>query len=63
MATATSSTNQGWDLAFITNHLGPFAFSQALIPHLPDGTNVVFTCSAVEDPERPDRAAAVLLSG
>jgi NAD(P)-dependent dehydrogenase (short-subunit alcohol dehydrogenase family) len=52
MPTATSNTTRGWDLAFTTNHLGPFAFTQALIPHLPDGTNVVFTCSAVEDPER-----------
>jgi NAD(P)-dependent dehydrogenase (short-subunit alcohol dehydrogenase family) len=52
MPTATSTTAQGWDLAFTTNHLGPFAFTQALIPHLRDGANVVFTCSAVEDPER-----------
>lgn len=42
---------QGWDLAFATNHLGPFAFTEALIPHLPDGANIVFTCSGVEDPE------------
>jgi NAD(P)-dependent dehydrogenase (short-subunit alcohol dehydrogenase family) len=49
---------QGWDLAFATNHLGPFAFTEALIPRLPDGTNVVFVCSGVEDPERkPARAA------
>lgn len=52
MPTATSSTTEGWDLAFTTNHLGPFAFTQALVPHLPDGANIVFTCSAVEDPER-----------
>lgn len=51
MPTATSTTARGWDLAFTTNHLGPFAFTQALIPHLPDGANIVFTCSAVEDPE------------
>jgi NAD(P)-dependent dehydrogenase (short-subunit alcohol dehydrogenase family) len=43
---------QGWDLAFATNHLGPLAFTEALIPHVPDGANVVFTCSGVEDPER-----------
>ncbi|WP_268207091.1 SDR family NAD(P)-dependent oxidoreductase [Streptomyces shenzhenensis] len=58
MSTATSTTAQGWDLAFTTNHLGPFAFTQALIPHLPDGANVVFTCSAVEDPERGPAVAA-----
>jgi len=45
-------TAQGWDLAFTTNHLGPFAFTEALVPHLPDGANVVFVCSAVEDPKR-----------
>lgn len=42
----------GWDLAFATNHLGPFALTEALVPHLPDGTQVLFTCSAVEDPGR-----------
>ncbi|MBR7832229.1 SDR family NAD(P)-dependent oxidoreductase [Actinospica durhamensis] len=52
MPTAARTTSQGWDLAFTTNHLGPFAFTQALIPHLPEGANIVFTCSAVEDPER-----------
>ena len=43
---------QGWDLTFATNHLGPFALTEALAPHLPDGANVVFVASAVEDPER-----------
>ena len=43
---------QGWDLTFAINYLGPFAFTEALIPHLPDGANVVFIASAVEDPER-----------
>ncbi len=42
----------GWDMAFATNHLGPFALTEALVPHLPDGTNVVFVASGVEDPER-----------
>lgn len=45
-------TDRGWDLAYATNHLGPFAFTDALIPHLPDHANVVFIASAVEDPER-----------
>ena len=27
---------QGWDLAVATNHLGPFAFTEALIPHALD---------------------------
>jgi NAD(P)-dependent dehydrogenase (short-subunit alcohol dehydrogenase family) len=43
---------QGWDMSFATNHLGPFALTEALIPYLPDGANVVFVASAVEDPER-----------
>jgi NAD(P)-dependent dehydrogenase (short-subunit alcohol dehydrogenase family) len=48
----------GWDMTFATNHLGPFALTEALVPHLPDGSNVVFVASAVEDPERkPARAA------
>lgn len=42
----------GWDLTFATDHLGPFALTEALVPHLPDGANVVFICSGVEDPER-----------
>ena len=42
----------GWDMTFATNHLGPFALTEALVPHLPDGANVVFVCSGVEDPER-----------
>ena len=47
-----STTAQGWDIAFTTNHLGPFALTEALLPTLPDGAHVVFIVSAVEDPER-----------
>jgi NAD(P)-dependent dehydrogenase (short-subunit alcohol dehydrogenase family) len=43
---------QGWDGTFATDHLGPFALTEALLPALPDGANVVFVVSAVEDPER-----------
>jgi len=43
---------KGWDTTFATDHLGPFALTEALMAHLPDGANVVFVCSAVEDPER-----------
>ncbi len=42
----------GWDMTVATNHLGPFALTEALVPHLPDGANIVFVVSAVEDPER-----------
>ncbi len=52
------TTPHGWDLAYATNHLGPFAFTEALVPHLPDGAHVVFVCSGAEDPERrPARVA------
>jgi NAD(P)-dependent dehydrogenase (short-subunit alcohol dehydrogenase family) len=47
-----SRSPQGWDLTFATNHLGPFAFTEALAPFLPDGSNVLFVASAVEDPDR-----------
>ncbi|WP_419805075.1 SDR family NAD(P)-dependent oxidoreductase [Terriglobus sp.] len=50
--TKPTSSAQGWDMTFATNHLGPFALTEALIPHLPDGANVVFVASGVEDPER-----------
>ena len=43
---------QGMDLTFATNYLGAFAFTEALVPHLHDGANVVFIGSAIEDPER-----------
>jgi NAD(P)-dependent dehydrogenase (short-subunit alcohol dehydrogenase family) len=39
-------------MTFATDHLGPFALTEALAPHLPDGAQVVFVCSGVEDPER-----------
>ena len=42
----------GWDMAFATNHIGPFVLTEALMPHFPDGANVVFIASGVEDPER-----------
>jgi NAD(P)-dependent dehydrogenase (short-subunit alcohol dehydrogenase family) len=45
-------TTAGWDTTFATNHLGPFALTEALMPHLQDGGNIVFVGSATEDPER-----------
>jgi NAD(P)-dependent dehydrogenase (short-subunit alcohol dehydrogenase family) len=47
----------GWDMSFAANHLGPFALTEALVPHLRDGANVVFVCSAAEDPERKPAVA------
>ncbi len=49
---------QGWDMTFATDHLGPFALTEALAPHLPDGANVLFVASAVEDPGRKPAVAA-----
>ena len=53
----------GWDLSFVTNHLGPFALTEALVPSLPNGANVVFVVSAVEDPERKPAVAAGFRGG
>ena len=53
-----TKNSQGWDMSFATNHLGPFALTEALMPHLPDGANVIFITSAVEDPERKPAVAA-----
>ncbi|MFT3704168.1 MAG: SDR family NAD(P)-dependent oxidoreductase [Agriterribacter sp.] len=52
MPQKTTKTKQGFDTTFATNHLGAFAFTEALIPNLADGTNVAFIVSAIEDPER-----------
>jgi NAD(P)-dependent dehydrogenase (short-subunit alcohol dehydrogenase family) len=58
-----TKTAQGWDTTFATNHLGPFAFTETLIPHLADGATIVFVVSAVEDPERPMAKRAGFLGG
>jgi NAD(P)-dependent dehydrogenase (short-subunit alcohol dehydrogenase family) len=52
MQTRPTKNAFGVDMTFATNHLGPFALTEALAPHLPDGAQVVFICSGVEDPER-----------
>lgn len=54
---------QGWDMSYATNHLGPFVLTEALIPHLPDGANVVFIVSGVEDPERKPAKTAGFRGG
>src|ERR1700724_2364457 len=59
----TTKNALGWDMAFATNHLGPFALTEALMPHLPNGANVVFVCSGIEDPERKPAKAAGFRGG
>ena len=54
---------QGWDMTFATDHLGPFVLTEALLPHLPDGANIVFVASGVEDPERKPAKAAGFRGG
>jgi NAD(P)-dependent dehydrogenase (short-subunit alcohol dehydrogenase family) len=49
---SSEKSKQGYDLTFSTNHLGPFLFTEMLIPHLKNKTNILFTCSAAEDIER-----------
>ena len=56
-------TARGWDTTFATNHLGPFALTEALVPHLWDGARVVFICSGVEDPGRKPAVAAGFRGG
>jgi len=54
---------EGWDLTFATNYLGPFALTEALAPHLPDGANVAFVASAIEDPNRRPAKAMGMRGG
>lgn len=58
-----SKNAQGWDLTFATNFLGPLAFTESLMPHLPDKTNIVFIVSAVEDPDRKPAKAIGMRGG
>lgn len=52
MPQKASKSKQDFDMTFATNHLGAFALTEALVPHLADGTNIAFITSAIEDPER-----------
>jgi NAD(P)-dependent dehydrogenase (short-subunit alcohol dehydrogenase family) len=63
MQTRATRNALGWDMTFATDHLGPFALTEALAPHLPNGTNVVFVASGVEDPERKLARAAGFRGG
>jgi NAD(P)-dependent dehydrogenase (short-subunit alcohol dehydrogenase family) len=63
MQTHPTKNALGWDMSFATNHLGPFALTEALLPSLPNGANVIFIVSAVEDPERKPAVAAGFRGG
>jgi NAD(P)-dependent dehydrogenase (short-subunit alcohol dehydrogenase family) len=63
MQMSATKNELGWDMTFATNHLGPFALTEALVPHLPDGASVVFVVSGVEDPERKPAKAAGFRGG
>jgi NAD(P)-dependent dehydrogenase (short-subunit alcohol dehydrogenase family) len=58
MLTSDKKNAQGLNLTYVTNHLGPFALTEALMPRLPDGAQVLFVASAVEDPQRKPAVAA-----
>jgi NAD(P)-dependent dehydrogenase (short-subunit alcohol dehydrogenase family) len=53
MQMGPTKNSLGWEMTFATNHLGPFALTEALVPHLPDGANILFVVSGVEDRQRP----------
>lgn len=63
MPVQAGKTAAGWDLTFVTNYLGPFALTEALIPHLADGARIVFVVSAIEDPERRPAKAMGMRGG
>jgi NAD(P)-dependent dehydrogenase (short-subunit alcohol dehydrogenase family) len=64
MATSNDAkAADGKDLTFATNYLGAFAFTDELVPHLPDGANVVFIGSAIEDPDRAPAKAMGMKGG
>lgn len=58
-----TKSKQGWDNSFATNHLGPFVFTETLLPYLRDGARVAFVVSAVEEPERKPAKAAGFRGG
>ena len=39
---SVTKTADGWDNTFVTNHIGPFALTEALLPHLENGCECSF---------------------
>jgi NAD(P)-dependent dehydrogenase (short-subunit alcohol dehydrogenase family) len=60
---SVSKTADGWDNTFVTNHLGPFLLTEALLRHLEDGAHVLFVGSATEDPDRKPAVRAGFRGG
>jgi NAD(P)-dependent dehydrogenase (short-subunit alcohol dehydrogenase family) len=60
---SVSKTADGWDNTFVTNHLGPFLLTEALLPHLENGARVLFVASATEDPDRKPAVRAGFRGG
>ncbi|MFD2288892.1 SDR family NAD(P)-dependent oxidoreductase [Pedobacter petrophilus] len=46
----TQYTSDGFELTFGTNHLGPFAFTNSLLPYMDNGGSITFTASDTHDP-------------
>jgi len=63
MQTRPTRNALGWDMSYATNHLGPFAFTEALLPYLQPGARIVFVVSAVEDPGRKPAVMAGFRGG
>ncbi|OME92375.1 hypothetical protein BK123_17050 [Paenibacillus lautus] len=57
MTNSDAKSAQGLDLTFATNHLGPFLFTELLLPHLEKNSNILFTCSTSENPESGAKTA------
>ena len=45
------------------DHLGPFMLTEALMPYLPNDSNLIFICSGVEDPQRKPSTIAGFRGG
>src|SRR5277367_3614661 len=52
----------GWDMTFATNHLGPFALTEALAPHLPTSSSwpPASKTPSANPPRLPGSAAAAI---
>ena len=61
--TTPTPSAQGWDTTFATNHLGQIAFTESLLPRLPDGCQLLYVTSKVEDPDQPLPKKAGLRGG